>query len=682
LLALLLVTAVIFSYAEVRDFDYVNFDDDEYVYDNPRVAAGLTREGLVWAFTAVHSANWHPLTWLSHMLDCELFGLDPGWHHLTNVVLHGFATLCLYGALSAMTGAPLRSAFVAALYAVHPLHVESVAWVAERKDVLSGFFWTAAMWTYAAYARRPSLGRYLGVAVLFALGLLAKPMVVTLPAALLLLDVWPLGRTPLAPPAGPPVPARSYRALLVEKLPLFALSAIASAVTFQAQRTSGAMATLEALPIAIRVENAVVAYATYLMRTIWPSGLAVFYPYRNPLPLSEVLLSAAALVAISVLALRAFARRPYLLVGWLWYLGTLVPVIGLVRVGEQASADRFTYLPHIGVFVALAWGVPALVADRPRARRWLAPVAIAVVLGFALSTRVQARHWRDSVTLFEHALDVTERNHVAETNLGTALLERGRVDEALAHARAAVDIRPGDPKVHVNLGAALARKGAADEARASYDRALAIDPANAMAHFDLALLLSEQGRSAESMQQYREVLRIDPTYAKAHSGLGWVLARLGRTEEAASSFRAAIAADPRLTPAWNGLALVLEKRGRHDEALAVWREALRIEPDDFRLRFNLASALGERGRLNEAEGEYREMLRRRPELVDARVALAEVLAKRGRAGDAKAELRTARAEARKAGRDDLSSTIDGRLDALEAGVAAPADPPQASATGP
>jgi protein O-mannosyl-transferase len=681
-LALLLVTAVIFAYAQVRDFGFVNFDDGEYVYDNPRVAAGITRDGLVWAFTAVHSANWHPLTWLSHMLDCELFGLDAGWHHLTNVVLHGFSTLCLYGALCAMTAAPLRSAFVAALYAVHPLHVESVAWVAERKDVLSAFFWTSAMWAYAGYARQPSFRRYLGVAVLFVLGLLAKPMVVTLPAALLLLDVWPLGRTPLTSSVGAPLPKRSYRALLVEKLPLFALSAIASAVTFQAQRGSGAMATLEALPIAIRVENAVVAYATYLWKTLSPAGLAVFYPYRNPLPLSEVLLSAGALLAISVLALRTFARHPYFLVGWLWYLGTLVPVIGLIRVGEQSSADRFTYLPHIGIFMAVAWGVPALVADRPRVRKWLAPLAIAIVVGCVLATRVQLDHWRNSATLFERALAVTERNHVAETNLAMALLEQDRVDEALEHARAAIGIRPRDPKVHVNLGAALVRKGEADDARAAYDRALAIDPANSMAHFDLALLLSEQGRWEESLQQYGEVLRIDPNYAKAHSGLGWVLARLGRTEEATSSFRAAIAIDPRLAPAWNGLALVLEKRGRHDEALEVWREALRVDPDDFRLRFNLASALGEHGRMDEAEGEYREILRRRPDLVDARVALAEVFAKRGLVGDATAELRTARADAQAAGRADLASAIDGRLETLASGVETPAAAPRSSTAGP
>jgi protein O-mannosyl-transferase len=667
LLAFLLVTAIVLSFAEVRGFAFVNYDDNEYVYDNPPVRAGLTAHGLTWAFTAVHSANWHPLTWLSHMLDSELFGLDAGWHHLSNVALHAAATVVLFGALRALTGSPLRSAFVAALFAVHPLHVESVAWVSERKDVLSALFWAGAMWAWARYARRPAPGPYLLVVLLFVLGLLAKPMVVTLPFALLLLDVWPLGRTPLAKPAGEPVPVATFGALVREKVPLFAISAIASVVTFLAQRAGGAVTTLAALPIPIRFENAIVAYAAYLGKTIWPTGLAAFYPYRMPLPTAEIAIAAVVLVAITLFALRIFRTRPYVLVGWLWYLGTLVPVIGIVRVGDQAMADRFTYLPHLGVFLVLAWGVPDLLSRRPAARRLLVPLAVATVLACVVVTRAQVSHWRDSVTLLEHALAVTERNHLAEMNLSAALLERGEAEAALDHARRAVDLDPADSRVHVNYGVALARMGDPDRARASYERAIGIDPENRMAHLNLALLLSEEERWDESMREYREVLLRDPAHAKAHAGLAWILARVGRRDEAIASYERAIAADSGLLSAYNGLALELEAAGRRDAALDAWKSALAIDPNEFRLRVNLAASLAGMGRLDEAEREYAELLRRKPELVEERIAFADVLLRNGRRDRALAELGTARSAAETGGRNDLVAPIDERIRAARPG---------------
>lgn len=653
------------SFVPVREFGFVNYDDNEYVYENPPVRAGLSAQGVVWAFTAVHSANWHPLTWLSHMLDCELFGLDAGWHHVTSLVLHAAATLVLFGALRALTGSSPKSAVVAALFAVHPLHVESVAWISERKDVLSALFWAGAMWAWAGYARRPALGPYLLTAVLFVLGLLAKPMVVTLPFALLLLDVWPLGRTALAKPAvdreDEPLPVVSLGGLVREKVPLFAISALASVVTFLAQRASGAVTTIEALPIPIRFQNAIVAYATYLGKTIWPTDLAVFYPYRMPLPTAEVALSALVLVALSAFALWTLRTRPYVLVGWLWFLGTLVPVIGIVRVGDQAMADRFTYLPHIGLFVALAWGASDLVSWRAGARRLLVPLAAAAVLACVVVTRAQVSHWRDSVTLFEHALAVTERNHVAEMNLSGALLARGEGEAAIGHARRAVELDPEDARVHVNLGLALARMGDAEGARASYARTLAIDPENQMAHLNLALLLSEEERWDESMREYGEVLRRDPAHAKAHAGLAWALSRSGRRDEAIASYERAIAADLRILAAYNGLALELEAAGRRDEALAAWRSGLAVDPDELRLRMNLASALAGMNRLDEAEREYAELLRRKPELVEERVAFADVLLRSGRRDRALAELGTARAAAVNAGRSELVAPIDERI---------------------
>ncbi|MEW6270860.1 MAG: tetratricopeptide repeat protein [Thermodesulfobacteriota bacterium] len=601
LLALLLASAVVLAYAGTRTHGFVNFDDPEYVYDNPPVTAGLTLDGVRWALTAVHSANWHPLTWLSHMLDCHLFGLDAGWHHVTNVALHALATVCLFGALRAMTLSPWRSAFVAALFALHPRNVESVAWISERKDVLSAACWTSAMWAYAAYARRATVARYAAVAALFVLGLLAKPMVVTLPAALLLLDLWPLGRARGAEPgAGSAATLRAWRPLVVEKLPLFALALASSIVTFEAQRRSGAVASLDVLPAVVRLQNAAVVYVEYLRSLAWPTGLAAFYPYRTAFPPGEVAGSVAVLLAISALAVRLRRTHPYVLVGWLWYLGTLVPVIGIVRAGEQAMADRFTYLPAIGVFVALTWAVADALARRPAARRVLAPVACALLVACALATRAQAAYWRDSVSLFEQALRTTQRNYLAHTNLAAALLERGDAAAALEHASAAAELRPDDPKILATRAAALAAAGRIDEADAAYAHALRADPGSPLALLGRGVVLAERQRWAEAEAAYRTLLAHEPGHAKAHAGLAFVLAAQDRREEAIAQYRAAIAADDRLVAAHNGLALALEASGRSDEALAAWGHGLRIAPDERRLRYNRASALASRGRLVEA----------------------------------------------------------------------------------
>jgi tetratricopeptide (TPR) repeat protein len=662
LLALFLASAVVLAYAGTRTHGFVNFDDPEYVVENPRVAAGLTLAGARWAFTAVHSANWHPLTWLSHMLDCHLFGLDPGWHHVTNVALHALATVCLFAALRAMTDSPWRSAFVAALFALHPRNVESVAWISERKDVLSAVFWNATLWAYAGYARRATRGRYLAVAALLVCGLLAKPMVVTLPAVLLLLDVWPLGRVrPANGQGGARALVRAARPLVVEKLPLFALALVSAIVTFEAQRRSGAVATLEALPADVRLQNAAVAYVKYLWSLLWPADLAAFYPYRMPLPPAEVAASLLVLAAISALVVRLGVTRPYLLVGWLWYLGTLLPVIGIVRAGEQAMADRFTYLPAIGVFVAAVWGLADAVAHRPGARRALAAAACALLVAHAAATHAQAMRWRDSVTLFEHALRVTERNYLAHTNLAAALLERGDVSAAVEHAAAAAAVRPDDPKVLVTQGAALARAGQWEAAHAAYGRALDADPASALALLGRGVLLAQQERWPESESAYAEILRREPRHAKAHAGLGYVLAAQGRNDDAIAHYRAAIAADGGLIAARNGLALALEASGAPGDALAVWREAVQLAPEDTRLRFNLASALASRGQLAEAESEYRALLQLAPRRADARLALADVLAASGREAEARDELRSALESARASGDAALLRAVEQRL---------------------
>ena len=683
LLAVLLATSVLVAYAGVRQHDFVNFDDPEYVVQNRHVTSGLTGANVAWALTAVHSANWHPLTWMSHMLDCSLYGLEPGGHHVTNVLLHATSAVLLFLALRTMTGAPGRSAFVAALFALHPRNVESVAWISERKDVLSAVFWTGAMWAHAAYAQRSTLPRYLAVALLLALGLLAKPMVVTLPAALLLLDLWPLRRVRLAgigddattdvrTPAPLAVPA-----VVREYAPLFAIALAAAIVTFLAQRSSGAVATLAALPLGFRLQNAVVTYAGYLWSLLWPTQLAVFYPYRT-LPLAEVaaamavlialtalawrtrraqpyllvgwlwylgtlvpvigivkagdqamadrftylpaigiflaatwaiadaasrdsrarraLVPAAVLVALSVLAWRTRRTRPYLLVGWLWYLGTLVPVIGIVKAGDQAMADRFTYLPAIGIFLAATWAIANAASRDPRTRRALVPAAVLVAIACLLTTRRQVEHWRDSVTLFRHALAVTSRNHLAELNLAAALVERGDVAAGLEHARAAQALRPEDVKALATLGTALARSGHGDEAESAYRRALQSDPDSVLAWLGMAVLHAERGQWGDAERAYAEVLRREPEHAKAHAGLGFVLSAQARHADAIAQYRAAIVADDKLLQAYNGLALALEATGQTDEALRVLESALQHAPDEQRLRVTYDAMLQAHGR--------------------------------------------------------------------------------------
>ncbi len=675
-----LLAAVTFGvYADVRHHEFLNYDDGEYVTENPAVRAGLTPSSVVWALTSIHSATWHPLTGLSHMLDCELFGLDAGAHLAVNVVLHVAAVLVLLATLHTATGELLPSAFVAALFALHPLHVESVAWVSERKDVLSGLLWMLTMWCYVRYARRPSRSRYLLVAVAFTTGLLAKPMLVTLPFVLLLLDLWPLGRLATdgggaradAPSAARPTrrrgagsrasaPARDVVSprrgasaarpavvpsrlgtLVIEKVPLLVLAAAMSAITYVVQSRAGAIASFASVPLADRLANAVVSYVWYLAKTLWPTGLAVFYPLHLPIPLWQVLGALVVLVGISLLAARNVGRHPYLLVGWAWYLGTLVPVIGIVRAGEQARADRFTYLPLIGIFLMIAWGIPALLAGWRHRRPALAAGAAAASVALAIASWFQVRYWRNSSTLFRHALAVTDGNYVAHNNLAVALDRSGDADEAMRHYAAALALKPDYARAHVNVGQALAARGDAAAAAAHYAQALEIDPASAMAHYDLGLLLAGEGKLDDAIRHYRAAIRSDPGYAKAYNNLGWALAEEGKVDAAVAEYRQALRRDPAMAAAHNNLGVALERLGRPGEAVEQYAAAVRLIPDDAKARFNYAGALGDAGRGDEAIAQYREAARLAPELPQARYALGAALAARGRAREAIAEYRAA-----------------------------------------
>lgn len=522
-LALALVIAVGIAFAPALENGFVpGYDDGPYVTDNPMVRDGVSALGVAWAFTSVHSHNWHPVTWLSHMVDCQLFGLAPRGHHLTSLLLHAANGVLLFLAFSAMTRRPYRSALVAALFAVHPLHVQSVAWVAERKDVLSTFFAFAAILAYARYVRQPTGGRYLAVTALFALGLLAKPMVVTLPFVLLLLDGWPLERLGSnAGRAGQP-PTGGLAARVREKLPLVALSAAASAVTWFVQWRSGAVRSFERVPLVERITNAAVSYVRYPLQAIWPERLAAHYPLP-PGGTSLLLAAGCAVVVLAVtgLALRQARHRPWLPVGWFWYLGTLVPVIGLVQVGPQAMADRYTYVPLVGLFVIVAWGGAEL-AERMGGRRGLqvaAVLAIAVVVALALRTRAETRYWRDERTLFTRAVEVTGPNALAEGQLGAVAARAGDVPAALAHFRAAVAADPQFVVARANLAGALVAVGQYEDALREAEATLDLDPANPQAFYNRGVALAALGRPAKAAASFEQVLRLVPGHARAREHL-------------------------------------------------------------------------------------------------------------------------------------------------------------------
>ena len=492
--------------------DFINYDDPRYVYENTKITGGLGISGIAWAFTHIHSLNWHPITTISHMLDCQLYGLKAGWHHFTNVLLHTLAVMLLFLALQQMTGTIWRSAFVAAVFAIHPLRVESVAWIAERKDVLSGVFFMLTLLAYTYYVRLPRIRRYLLVLVLFACGLMCKPMLVTLPFVLLLLDYWPLDRI-----------KGQFWKRVAEKIPLIALSAVSSVITFLVQK--GAVGRTEELPILERINNAVVSYVIYIWQMFWPVNLAVFYPHpENRLPVWEIVCCLVILVCITVTAIALRKRRPYLLTGWFWYLGMLVPVIGLVQVGWQGRADRYTYLPQIGLYIAVTWGVTELTALYRHRSRILTVAAVVVIAALSSCAWAQTSYWRDSETLFRHALAVTTNNDVAENNLGIVFLGQGKLDEAISLLQSAADLRPDNSPAHENLAKALLQKGQVAEALVHYRKLLDLQPDNMEVHNIVGTVLVQQGRVREGVEEWQKVLSVEPDNGNALSNLAWVFA--------------------------------------------------------------------------------------------------------------------------------------------------------------
>ena len=604
------------------------FDDVPYLVENPSVRHGLSPAGIVWAFTAFYCANWHPLTWLSTMLDVSLFGMNAAGHHAVSLLFHLANTVLLMLLLRRMTGSLWKSAFVAGLFALHPLHVESVAWIAERKDVLSTLLMLLTVWAYVSYAESPSVRKYIVVAVLFALGLMAKPMLVTLPIVLLMLDYWPLRRLSFEHRKG----GATLAQLAMEKAPLLGLSAASSVITFFAQRSIGAVVQLVKFPLELRIENAVVSYGAYLWKMVWPSGLAAYYPYpAKGIPAVLVFASAAVLILISLAVWRNAKPRPYLAVGWLWYLITLIPVIGIVQVGEQSMADRYTYIPLMGISVAVTW----LVVEKVRRPFLLSPIlGVAVLAVLGVCTWKQVQYWKSDYVLFERAAVATRDNKLAENNFGVQLEAQGKLDEAILHYRKALRIDPRYSDARLDLGNALLSQGKTREAVREYSRVLKDEPGNQKASIGLAAALAKQGRGDVAASGFSKVLETDPNNADAHYNLGLMLAREGKLDEAIQHFTKAVEINPNYAKAHNNLGAALGQQGRFDEAIPHYMDALKIDPRSPEAHCNLGVALANKGQMDEAQQHLVEAVALKPNYAEAHNVLGAVLASKGNVSEA------------------------------------------------
>lgn len=602
---LFLAVATLVVYWQVQYHDFVNYDDPAYVVSNRHVRAGLTLNGISWAVTAMDLSNWHPLTWISHMTDCQLFGLNPAGHHWTSLLLHLLNVFLLFFVLYRFTGERWKSAMVSALFAIHPLNVESVAWVSERKNVLSTLFWMLTMLAYGSYTVRPQWKRYVVVVVVFALGLTAKPMLVTLPFVLLLMDFWPLRRTLTGLACGDAgrggarwIPAGEgkifFIRLLREKIPLFILTAISIIMTLRAA-SDQAIAAPEILPLLSRIENASVSYVRYIGKLFWPEGLAAFYPYLHSWPTVQITGAVLVLVCITAFVIRKFRVFPYLAVGWFWYLGTLLPVIGLVQVGMQAMADRYMYVPMIGLLIMLVWGVPNLLRGWRTASIVLAAASGMILLFLMICTYFQVQHWQNSIRLFRHAISVTSGNHVAHNLLGNALRDTEQLEDAATNYRKAIAINSGYWSAYNNLGVTYALQKRYEDAIGLYMKALQIKGDDALIRFNIGDALMRAGRIDEAESQFKQAVRLRPDEASFHNSFGVALLRLGRYDEAAGEFRDTIRLDPSHAGAHYNLAMVLCRQESLHEAVLHFSEALRIRPDYNEARRNLQRTLGKMG---------------------------------------------------------------------------------------
>jgi tetratricopeptide (TPR) repeat protein len=635
LLAVLLALMTIALYWPATRNDFVSLDDPDYVTSNVHVQNGLTLEGVEWAFVNPVSANWHPVTMLSLMLDSDLFGLKPWGYHLTNLLLHALNTALVFLLLRNLTGALWRSVLVAALFGLHPLHVESVAWVAERKDVLSTFFGLLSLLAYAQFAQKKSLNpqlstlNYCLALLFFALGLMSKSMLVTWPFVMLLLDYWPLNRVRSAEGG-----VRNLIKLVKEKIPFFVLAAAASVVTLVVQQQGGAVITVEDFPLGERVENVLISYCRYLGKMFWPTDMAVFYPYPGSWPVMEVLLAGVFLSGISAVLFLGRRRYPFLLVGWLWFVGTMVPVIGLVQVGKQSLADRYTYIPSLGLFILAIWGAHEL------ARRWrhhvisLSVAGLAAIIACILLTRQQIGYWKDNEILFRHALAVTQNNFIAHNDLGITLLNQDKASEAIGHFEEAIRLKPNYAQLYGNLGLALLKTGQTNEALEQFQAAVRVKPDDADAHYDLAGALLNNGQTDEAIGEYQEAIRLKPDYADAHYNFGLALARKNQIDEAINQYQEALRLKPDDADAHYSLGIAFDNKNQFDEAVSQFEEALRLKPDDADTHIALGVVLLDKDQIDEAIRQYQEALRLKPDDAAAHNKLGIALAKKDQIDDA------------------------------------------------
>jgi protein O-mannosyl-transferase len=655
--SLALVGVILYIYAPSWHFGFLDYDDQLYVSQNYQVSRGLTWQGSIWAFTTGHAANWHPITWLSHMMDVQIFGMAAGPHHVVNMVFHIANTLLLFWLLLRTTGAWGRSSMVAALFAVHPLHVESVVWIAERKDVLSAFLGIVTLHLYVNYIRRPQLRKMLLVAAVFALGVMAKPMLVTLPFLMILFDLWPLRRMKYQTGQG-----QTVKRLIGEKIPLFVLAVLSGIATLVAQSRGGAVSGFEAVSLFLRATNAVVSYLIYIVKMLWPSGLIPNY-YLRPSPAWLVILSVLILISISLLVMRIGKRYPFVVTGWLWYLVSLLPVIGLIQVGMQARADRYAYIPTIGLFVIAIWGTAELLEGR-RYKKPVLEVVACVLIGFlAVAARNQVGYWKNDITLWAHAIQTDPLNSVARANYGLALAARddlagaieqlseslraaplfaeahnnlgwilhkqGRLSESLPHFYEAIRLKPTLPNAHANLGIVLLDQKKFGEADAQFREALRLNPRNLELLFAIGLALAKQGKNEEALMQYKAALDINPSYADAHRELGNALFGQGKYGEAIEHYRMSLKIQPDSAPAeiHNMLGVALFRQGRLSEALPHYYEAIRIKPNFSDAHANLGIILTAQDKIGEALAQFREALKLNPQdpviLYDLGLALAK-----------------------------------------------------------
>jgi tetratricopeptide (TPR) repeat protein len=613
-----LVLLVLAAYWQVKNFEFVNYDDQIYVTQNFQTQSGITRESIAYTFTDLRTSNWHPLTMISHMLDWQLFGEKAGGHHWTSVIIHIFNTVLLFLLLNKLTGAIWRSALVAALFAVHPINVESVAWIAERKNVLSTFFWLLTMLLYVWYVKQPGWKRYLPVFLFFALGLMSKPMLVTLPFVLLLLDYWPLNRTAIntqdenQTEIQSPLKAKKTKLsfLILEKIPLFILTAISIGVTVYAAKSASTIAGFEIIPLAKRVYNAIFSYVLYLKKLLWPTDLAVFYP-QTDIQIHQVLLAASLLVFCTAIFCKYYKKYPYLVVGWFWYLGTLVPVIGIVQVGSQAMADRYAYIPFIGIFIMLSWTIAEIVKNH-LLQKITSILAVIILMALLVTTHIQVNYWETSFSLFERTLNLTKGNFIAQIGMGVELMKQNKIDEAIAHFNTAININPENPANYmafVSLGQALSMQNKKKEAIAAFKQALSINPHCDEAYHKLGFVLFQTGQMDEASAAYKKAIVLNNDYPLYHGSLGNVYIKQGKIKEAIKEYNEVLRIQPTNAGAHNGLAMLLMQQDRTNEAVKHFRESVRLQPECANAHLSLAKILEKQGNVKEADYYYREAIR-------------------------------------------------------------------------